>query len=147
MTDFSKKVYPAPNLDSRNRFHLSGENIRNASPAPSRQLNLGGARNSPNFSDGVYDVVRKIPRGRVVTYKDVAEAIGSPRAMRAVGGALHKNHSPEIPCHRVVCSSGEAGGYNRGRRAKIKILLSEGVKIQDGRWLYLNPARSVEQKI
>lgn len=85
------------------------------------------------FAKKVYEAVKKIPRGRVATYKDIAKFIGSPGAIRAVGGALHKNHSPEIPCHRVVCSSGEAGGYNKGRRAKVKILASEGIKVQNGR--------------
>ena len=55
-----EKQSPAPNLDSRNRFHLSGENIQNTSPAPSRQLNLGGTRNSPNFGDGAGPAIAAI---------------------------------------------------------------------------------------
>lgn len=99
-----------------------------------------------DFVKKVYKVVKKVSRGRVVTYKDIAEAVGSPRAVRAVGGVLNKNYSPEIPCHRVVCSNGKVGGYNKGSRAKIRILMSEGLKIKNGRLLDLNPVRSLGKK-
>ena len=91
-----------------------------------------------DFAKKVYSAVKKIPHGQVSTYKDVAKVIGSPRAFRAVGGALNKNYSSEIPCHRVVCSNGKAGGYNRGGLAKVKILQREGVKIENGQIPNLN---------
>jgi methylated-DNA-[protein]-cysteine S-methyltransferase len=78
------------------------------------------------FSNRVYNVVRTIPRGKTMTYADVARAIGKPKAARAVGNALNKNRDPEIPCHRVVRSDGNIGGYNRGAELKIKLLKSEG---------------------
>lgn len=78
------------------------------------------------FTEKVYDVVRKIPKGKVVTYKEVARKIGSPLSSRAVGNALHKNHDPKIPCHRVIRSDGNMGGYNKGAIAKRKILRTEG---------------------
>lgn len=78
------------------------------------------------FSQSVYDVVRAIPEGRVMTYKEVAEKIGRPRSYRAVGTALSKNYNPDIPCHRVVRSDGAVGGYNRGKRNKVAILRKEG---------------------
>lgn len=81
------------------------------------------------FRDAVLAVVSKIPRGSVLTYKEVARRAGSPRAYRAVGNILTKNFNPRIPCHRVVRSNGTAGGYNRGRRVKVIRLQREGVRL------------------
>jgi methylated-DNA-[protein]-cysteine S-methyltransferase len=78
------------------------------------------------FQQNIYDVVRKIPRGQVLTYKQVAELAGRPLAFRAVGNILNKNHNPEIPCHRVVRSNGNVGGYNRGIDRKKVLLKQEG---------------------
>jgi O-6-methylguanine DNA methyltransferase len=77
------------------------------------------------FSKAVYDVVRKIPTGKVLTYAEVARKAGRPLAFRAVGNILNKNYNPSIPCHRVVRSDGEIGGYNRGPSEKIKKLKAE----------------------
>jgi|GEM_PF-1802797 O-6-methylguanine DNA methyltransferase len=57
-----------------------------------------------SFRQKVFAVVRKIPRGNVLTYKEVARHVGSPRAFRAVGSALKTNFDPRIPCHRVIKS-------------------------------------------
>lgn len=78
------------------------------------------------FTEKVYDVVKKIPKGKVLTYKEVALRAGNSKAFRAVGNILNKNYDPEIPCHRVVRSDGKSGGYNRGEEQKKKILLKEG---------------------
>ena len=78
------------------------------------------------FSQKVYIVVAKIPNGETLTYKEVARLVGSPRAYRAVGNILAKNYDPKIPCHRVVRSDGDAGGYNRGRGEKKALLKKEG---------------------
>ena len=66
------------------------------------------------FQKSVYEIVRRIPRGQTLTYKQVAERLGRPGAARAVGAALSKNYDPKIPCHRVIRSDGKLGGYNRG---------------------------------
>ena len=71
-----------------------------------------------DFKDAVYNVVRRIPEGKVLTYKEVAALAGSPRAYRDVGNILNKNYNPEIPCHRVIRSDGKPGGYNRGSEMK-----------------------------
>ena len=81
------------------------------------------------FKDRVLNVVARIPKGRVLSYKQVAELAGSPRAYRAVGNIMNKNRDPKVPCHRVIKSSGEAGGYNSGTEKKIRLLRKEGVKI------------------
>jgi O-6-methylguanine DNA methyltransferase len=79
------------------------------------------------FKKAVYDVVAKIPKGRYMTYKEVAEKIGKPNASRAVGTVLSKNFDPKIPCHRVIRSDGKMGGYNRGGvDTKLVILKQEG---------------------
>jgi O-6-methylguanine DNA methyltransferase len=77
------------------------------------------------FTSQVYAVVKKIPKGKVLTYKQVAEMSGRPRAYRAVGNILNKNYDPSIPCHRVIRSDGQSGGYNRGEAKKISILKRE----------------------
>lgn len=79
-----------------------------------------------SFSEKVYSVVVKIPKGKVLTYKEVAKKAGRPLAYRAVGNILNKNYNPNIPCHRVVRSDGKIGGYNRGTKRKKVILISEG---------------------
>jgi len=76
----------------------------------------------------VYEVVKRIPRGKVTTYGAIAKALGiSPRA---VARALSKNPRPiEVPCHRVVMSNGRLGGYSfGGPEAKRRLLESEGVR-------------------
>ncbi len=80
------------------------------------------------FSGKVYAVVKRIPMGEVLTYKQVAEKAGRPKAYRAVGNILNKNHDPSIPCHRVIRSDGSMGGYNRGAKKKREILQREGFR-------------------
>ncbi len=85
------------------------------------------------FSNKVYKAVRKIPKGKTSTYKEIAQIIGHPGAWRAVGNILNKNRDPEIPCHRVIRSDGKVGGYNQGQRKKIILLKKEGIIIKKGR--------------
>lgn len=66
------------------------------------------------FTERVYEIVKAIPKGKVMTYKQVAALAGQPNASRAVGNIMSKNYNPEVPCHRVVRSDGKMGGYNRG---------------------------------
>ena len=84
------------------------------------------------FTLDVYDVVKKIPKGRVASYGQVAAMAGSPGAARAVGNILHKNPWPiEVPCHRVVHADGRLapafafGGQGRQR----ELLIMEGVSV------------------
>jgi O-6-methylguanine DNA methyltransferase len=82
------------------------------------------------FADRVRAVVRKIPRGTVLSYKQVAYAAGNPLAHRAVANVMSKNYDPTVPCHRVIRSDGKLGGYNRGGiERKRELLLAEGVKL------------------
>lgn len=83
-----------------------------------------------DFRDRVLKITTQIPKGKTLSYKEVARRAGRPQAYRAVGNILNKNFNPKIPCHRVIKSDGKAGGYNRGTKKKIKILKKEGVAIQ-----------------
>lgn len=89
-----------------------------------------------DFQKKVYQVVKQIPRGKVMTYKEVAEKIGNKKAYRAVGNILGKNTSSEVPCHRVIRSDGKIGGYRKGKKEKIKLLRKEGVKIKKDRIVF-----------
>lgn len=86
-------------------------------------------KKNKTFSEKVRDVVEKIPKGKVLTYKQVAKLSGNEKAVRAVGNILNKNYDKDIPCHRVVRSDGRVGGYNRGVKNKISILKDEGVQL------------------
>ena len=66
-----------------------------------------------------------------MTYKEVAKLTGNPKAWRAVGNILNKNRDKKIPCHRVVKSGGNIGGYRYGQKRKIALLKKEGVSIRN----------------
>lgn len=79
-----------------------------------------------SFKEKVLAVVANIPKGYVLTYKEVATKAGNPKASRAVGTIMAKNRNPLIPCHRVVRSDLKMGGYAWGITQKVKILQKEG---------------------
>lgn len=81
------------------------------------------------FRERVLLVVRRIPRGSVLTYKQVATLAGNSKAARAVGAIMRTNYDPQIPCHRVVKSDNDVGGYNRGVEAKLALLRAEGCEV------------------
>lgn len=89
-----------------------------------------------NFREKILEIVRKIPTGKVLTYKEVAKLAGKPMAWRAVGNILNKNRDFKIPCHRVIRSDGKVGGYNRGIKKKIALLKREGVKIKNKKVIF-----------
>lgn len=85
------------------------------------------------FNEKCYSILRKVPRGKVTTYKALAEKMGT-RAYRAVGNAMNKNpYAPKVPCHRVVGSKGEMTGFASGVNKKISILRKEGVEVVNGK--------------
>ena len=82
------------------------------------------------FQLKVWNYLKKIPRGKVITYLDLAKAITMPKAVRAVANAVWKNpYPPKIPCHRVIRSDGKLGGYSApgGIKTKKKLLKMEGI--------------------
>lgn len=77
----------------------------------------------------VYDILVRIPEGKVTTYGDIAKALGHPGASRAIGRILNKNPNPiVVPCHRVVMSDGSIGGYAFGKARKKELLKKEGLR-------------------
>ena len=90
------------------------------------------------FSDRAYDLLRKVPKGRVTTYKEIANALGT-KAYRGVGQAMKNNpYAPEVPWHRVVATSGRIGGFmgktsGAAIQKKIKMLKDEGIEFHGSR--------------
>ena len=96
------------------------------------------AEKMKTFADKAYDLLKKVPKGRVTTYKEIAHALET-RAYRGVGQAMRRNpYAPQVPWHRVVATSGRIGGF-QGKTSgtaiqkKIKMLKNEGVEFRGGK--------------
>ena len=85
------------------------------------------------FRNKVLAIVAKIPKGKTLTYKQVAEKIGNAKAYRAVGNILGNNYDPKIPCHRVIRSDGHLGQYGDDPAWKARLLELEGARVRDDR--------------
>ena len=86
------------------------------------------------FQSDCYEALKKVPQGKVITYAGLARMIGRPKAHRAVGSAMNKNpYAPQVPCHRVVKSNGDLGGFATDIDVKIKRLQEEGVMVSDNK--------------
>ncbi len=86
-----------------------------------------------SFNERCYEVLRKVPKGKVTTYKEIARALHT-KAYRAVGNAMNKNpYSPKVPCHRVVKSNRDIGGFASGTKKKTTMLKKEGVVVFKGK--------------
>ncbi len=84
----------------------------------------------------VYSLAKQVPKGMVTSYGGLAAAIGRPDAARAIGSIMHVNpYAPIVPCHRVVHKDGRIGGFGdkRGVAAKVELLASEGVFVENGK--------------
>lgn len=91
---------------------------------------------SDNPSKRIYEAVKKIPKGKVATYGQIAAIAGEPKMARAVGNALHKNPDPDnIPCYRIVNSKGKLSGEFAfgGAGAQAKLLEADGIRVIDGK--------------
>ena len=92
---------------------------------------------SKTFDQRCYELLLQIPKGKVTTYREIAHALGT-KAYRAVGQAMNRNPNlVRVPCHRVVKSNGEVGGYAQGENEKIKLLLEEGITLRKNKILNL----------
>jgi methylated-DNA-[protein]-cysteine S-methyltransferase len=96
--------------------------------SPSNEL-----ESNSELKNEVYNILLKIPAGKVSTYGDIAKALGYPTAARLVGQILHDNPNPvTVPCHRVVQSDGRLGGYAYGSERKRQLLEKEGIRFREG---------------
>lgn len=85
------------------------------------------------FYEKCYSLLKKVPAGKITTYKALAEALNT-KAYRTVGTAMNKNpYAPEVPCHRVVKSNGEIGEFASGTEKKVEMLKKEGILIRDNK--------------
>ena len=89
-----------------------------------------------NIEKKVYKKLLKVPKGKITTYGELAKAVGLENGQRAIGRIMNKNPFPVIiPCHRVVKSNGDIGGYAYGEKIKTNMLSQEGIKIKNGKIL------------
>jgi len=94
------------------------------------------------FNESIYSALKRVPKGRVTTYKILAEAIGT-KAYRAVGQAMRRNpYAPKVPCHRCVSSDGSIGGFAGSKspgskeiKRKINLLRQEGIRVKGNKIL------------
>ncbi len=97
--------------------------------------------NSPDFRENVYEIVASIPRGRLMTYGDIAALAGHPYAARQVGGLAHFGPI-ELPWHRVVNRLGDcASGYYGGKEGHRQALEAEGIRVVDYRVIEFDSLR------
>ena len=105
--------------------------MKQNSPKQDKNISKRSSTNTINSED-VYDMLLTIPKGKVSTYGDLANALGNPSASRHVGRILSKNPNPiKVPCHRVIMSNGKIGGYALGTQMKKELLQNEGVIFAD----------------
>ena len=123
-TDLIRR-FPKTNFaENKSRAHELATRVFEGKSMP--EIRLWGT----SFQQDVWAALRQIPAGATTTYRDIAQMIGRPKAMRAVGTAVGANPIAfVIPCHRVLRTDGGIGGYHWGIDIKKKILLSEGVDI------------------
>ena len=95
-------------------------------------------RSPTTFNQRCYEILLKVPRGKLTTYKVIADLLGT-KAYRAVGRAMHNNpFAPRVPCHRVVGSNGSLTGYAFGLEKKCRLLRDEGIEIKNDKVINLN---------
>lgn len=89
-----------------------------------------------NLEQMIYKKLLQVPRGKITTYGELSKAVGLRNGQRVVGRIMNKNPYPVIiPCHRVVNSNGQIGGYAYGPDVKTNMLNKEGIEIQNGKIL------------
>ena len=102
-------------------------------PGLESEIRAGQLRPGMTFNQRVWALTARIPAGKVVTYADLAAALGS-KGYRAVGNALNRNpYAPAVPCHRVVGSDGSLTGFAGGLKLKQQMLAREGIDCAGGR--------------
>ena len=131
--EFALKEYPRCRED-RGPFALVSEELTEYLDGERTSFSTPYSLSGSPFQLKVWKQTASIPQGSVKTYKKIAEEIGHPRAVRAVGSAVGRNSIPIIiPCHRVIKTGGYVGEFGGGRDLKIQLLTHEGLEILDSR--------------
>ena len=108
--------------------------LMNAHPVKTEKEVIEALKHKTQFERDVLVATFRIPKGKVSTYKRIAEKIGRPKAYRAVANALHKNPLwPVVPCHRVICSDGSFSGPKKGAEERRNTVAKEGIGIEKGK--------------
>lgn len=90
------------------------------------------------FAESIYKSLRKVPKGRVTTYKELAASVGT-KAYQAVGSAMKNNpYAPIVPCHRVIAADGSIGGFRGFKKGetidlKVQMLINEGIEFEENK--------------
>ena len=114
-------------LENSARFNLEQQQLAEYFAGERREFDLVLAPTGTDFQRSVLVALQEIPYGRTCSYRDIAERIGRPKAVRAVGAANGRNPLPiVIPCHRVIGADGSLTGFGGGRAAKSWLLNHEG---------------------
>jgi methylated-DNA-[protein]-cysteine S-methyltransferase len=112
---------------------MPGMSTKSLSTKFEPDIRAGRIRPGMTFNERVWALTSRVPKGKVVTYRDIANALQT-RGYRAVGNALNKNpFAPGVPCHRVVGSDGKLTGFAGGLPKKEQMLREEGVNVDRGR--------------
>ena len=112
--------------------YFAGENPLDLKSIKNEKAVTEALKHKTQFERDVLVSTFRIPKGKISTYKRIAERIGRPKAYRAVANALHKNPLwPVVPCHRVVCSDGSFGGPKKNADARRNTVAKEGVPIKN----------------
>ena len=131
------KARPHPGPDARQRIPTTIRNWHRATETTLKKILAGQEPKKfppldlvgTEFQKSVWKAMRKISPGKTKSYGEIAQAIGKPKAVRAVGGACGANPVPVlVPCHRVLAANGRIGGFSSGLDWKRKLLAREGVK-------------------
>ena len=131
--DMNKDDAKHLNHDMEKLSSIEGTKDKMHTSSPIIMIQDNETTSKPIRSSDVYDLLLKIPAGKVSTYGDLARALGNPSASRAIGRILGENPNPvRVPCHRVVMSNGQVGGYAYGTARKKQLLGNEGVSFTNG---------------
>lgn len=125
--------YKTPNLEYETNNDLINhikDELTNYLTNKSNYLNFEYELNGTNFQKNVWNILLKIPYGKVVSYEDIALKLGNKNKVRAVGNAVGKNPILiKVPCHRVIRKNNELGGFSSGIDTKIFLHKVEGIKL------------------
>jgi len=126
--DFRRGIMPPPGPSPSSLMRNTALELHAYFDGRLREFSIPLKAEGTDFQMSVWEALQEIPYGETLSYKEVAEQIGKPKAARAIGGAVGKNPIPIIiPCHRVLAAGGKLGGFAGGTDIKKWLLAIEGI--------------------